>query len=230
MSWLTLPDDQATPELARLTAPWRERGQQVPPVIAVLKARPAALRAVLDLNYALTFGASSLGRRAEELIAVWVSALNGCFFCLATHARYLEQQWTADPAELQTLLEHLSSLAERARSDADAEHRQTNDALASVAALEPSERALLVFVTALTLAPADLGRADFSGLRAAGFAEAQCLDAVLVAGCFALMNRLASGAGVLLDPSKHSDAERQLGRSALERHLAHGRSTEAQGA
>jgi AhpD family alkylhydroperoxidase len=223
MSWLTLPDDEETPELARLTAPWRERGQQVPPVIRVLKARPATLSAVLDLNYALTFGASSLGRRAEELIAVWVSALNDCFFCLATHARYLEQQWKGAPVELQRLLEHLKDLAERARTGGEPERQHVSNALAALPALDSNERELLDFVLGLTLAPAGVEHDDFSRLRAAGFDETQCLDAVLVAGCFALMNRLASGTGVVLDPSKHLEAERLFGRAALERHLARAR-------
>jgi AhpD family alkylhydroperoxidase len=223
MSWLTLPGDEATPELARLTAPWRERGQQVPPVIQVLKARPATLRAVVDLNYALTFGASSLGRRGEELIAVWVSALNDCFFCLATHARYLELQWKGSPVELQSLLERLKDLAERARTGGELERQQVSRTLVTLRALESNERELLDFVLGLTLAPAAVEHGDFSRLRAAGFDETQCLDVVLVAGCFALMNRLASGTGVVLDPSKHADAERLFGRAALERHLARGR-------
>jgi alkylhydroperoxidase family enzyme len=223
MSWLTLPEDEATPELARLTAAWRERGQQVPPVIGVLKARPATLSAVLSLNYALTFGASSLGRRAEELIAVWVSALNDCFFCLATHARYLEQQWKGPPVELQSLLEHMKNLAERARTGGEPERQRVSRALATLPALDSSERELLDFVLGLTLAPAGVEHDDFSCLRAAGFDETECLDAVLVAGCFALMNRLANGTGVVLDPSKHMEAERLFGRAALERHLARGR-------
>ena len=79
MSWIEIPDD-ATPELRRLTRQWRDEGRDVPTVIAPLMHRPRTMRAVLQMNQAVTFGGSSLGRRTEELIATAVSALNGCFF------------------------------------------------------------------------------------------------------------------------------------------------------
>lgn len=45
-----------------------------------MKPNPAALRAVLKMNQAVTFGGSSLGRRHEELIATAVLALKECFY------------------------------------------------------------------------------------------------------------------------------------------------------
>ena len=80
MAWISLPDDRATPQLTRLTQPYRDQGRAVPEVVAVMKPNPAALRAVLKLNYAVTFGGSELGRRDEEVIATAVSALNECFY------------------------------------------------------------------------------------------------------------------------------------------------------
>ncbi len=80
MAWISLPDDTATPQLTRLTQPYRDQGRAVPEVVAVMKLNPAALRAVLKLNQAVTFGGSELGRRDEELIATAVSALNECFY------------------------------------------------------------------------------------------------------------------------------------------------------
>jgi len=192
MSWLKVPDDGATPELERLTEPWRSQGARVPPVMAVLKRSPRAFAAVLELNYALAFGASSLGRRREELIAVWVSALNDCFFCLS------------------------SRLAANLR-DGD---RHALEQLAGLPGLEHGEAALLRFVAALSLAPESIAHADYEGLHAAGHSDAEILDAVLVAACFAFMNRLANGTGVTLDESKHAAAEQLLGRAALDRHLA----------
>lgn len=80
MSWLDLPAPDATPELERITRTWRNQGLEVPTVIAPMMLRPKALRAVLKMNEAVTFGGSGLGRRVEELIATSVSAWNGCFF------------------------------------------------------------------------------------------------------------------------------------------------------
>jgi len=80
MSWLDLPVDEATPAVARATRSWRKEGRPVPPVVAPMKLHPRALRAVMQMNMAATFGGSVLGRRVEELIAVMVSAANDCFF------------------------------------------------------------------------------------------------------------------------------------------------------
>lgn len=80
MSWLDLPDDEATPQLARLTNHWRKEGIPVPPIYRPLKLDATSFRAVLQLNNAVTFGASTLGRRKEELITVAVSAWNDCFY------------------------------------------------------------------------------------------------------------------------------------------------------
>jgi hypothetical protein len=79
MSWLKLPGDTETPELERITRPYREMGE-VPSVVAAMKPSPKALKAVLRMNTAVTFGGSSLGRRREEMIASTVSALNHCFY------------------------------------------------------------------------------------------------------------------------------------------------------
>ncbi len=78
--WIELPDDEATPELARLTAPYRKQGRDTPGIIAAMKPSLDTLRAVKRMNSAVTFGGSVLGRRREELIAAAVSALNDCFY------------------------------------------------------------------------------------------------------------------------------------------------------
>jgi AhpD family alkylhydroperoxidase len=216
MSWLTVPDDAATAELERLTEPWRKRGERVPPVIGVLKQSPRAFEAVIGLNYALAFGASSLGRRREELIATCVSALNDCFFCLATHARYLESFWGGSEADYLALLRELSSLAPRLR-DGD---QHARGELSLLPGLADGEAELLRFVTELSLSPECNGHADYASLRAAGYGEREVLDAVLISACFAFMNRLACGTGVALEASKHPAAVRLFGQAALDRHIA----------
>ena len=80
MAWIELPEDEATPQLSRLTAPYRKEGRPTPAVIAAMKPSPRAMRAVLQMNHAVTFGGSRLGRATEELIATAVSALNECFY------------------------------------------------------------------------------------------------------------------------------------------------------
>lgn len=219
MAWVEVPEDTASRELEELTEPWRSRGEQVPPVIGVLKGRPRAFRSVLELNYTVTFGASSLGRQTEELIAVWVSALNDCFFCLATHGRYLEQVWSGSREGLTALFAALGAIA------GSRQERDPESLVAQVVrqiSLGQKELELLGFVAALSLAPKHSTREGFEKLRREGYADHELVDIVLVTGNFALMNRLACGTGVVLDRSKHEAAERMFGRAALERHLSWG--------
>lgn len=80
MSWIDLPDDEATPQLKRLTSAWRKQGRAVPGIMAIMKPAPRTFRTVNQMNNAVTFGGSTLGRHREELIATVTSALNECFY------------------------------------------------------------------------------------------------------------------------------------------------------
>lgn len=80
MAWISLPDDEATPELQRSLRTWLKGGSAVPHVIGIMKPSPKALRAVNQMNRAVTFGGSTLGQRHEELIATATSAFNDCFY------------------------------------------------------------------------------------------------------------------------------------------------------
>ncbi len=80
MAWIDLPGDEDSPQLTRLTAPYRREGRPVPSVVAVMKPSPRTMRGVMQMNNAVTFGGSVLGRYREELIAAAVSALNDCFY------------------------------------------------------------------------------------------------------------------------------------------------------
>ena len=80
MAWIQLPGDEDSPEIARVTKPYRDQGRKVPAVVGVMKPSPKTLRSVLQMNYSVTFGGSSLGRFREEMIATAVSAWNDCFY------------------------------------------------------------------------------------------------------------------------------------------------------
>jgi hypothetical protein len=55
-------------------------GGRVFNIMKCIGLRPEALNAVWRLNMSITFGASTLGRRREEIIATAVSALNHCHY------------------------------------------------------------------------------------------------------------------------------------------------------
>ena len=51
-----------------------------PNVLAAQSLKPQVLKRLLAFQDMLTFGGSSLGRRKEELISFYVSALNECTY------------------------------------------------------------------------------------------------------------------------------------------------------
>jgi hypothetical protein len=84
MAWVkTFDESEAT---GRLTEVYDEikktrlGGGRVHNVMKCMSLRPEALLGVWRLNLGITFGASTLGRRREEMIATAVSALNHCHY------------------------------------------------------------------------------------------------------------------------------------------------------
>jgi hypothetical protein len=60
---------------------------------------------------------------------------------------------------------------------------------------------------------------DVAQLRAAGLDDRQVHDVVMIAACFAFMNRLADGTGVALHEERHPIAVDFFGHDALTSHL-----------
>jgi alkylhydroperoxidase family enzyme len=79
MSWirLTLPDE-ATGLLAQEYAAAMRRAGRVWNIVSLMSPNPPVLRASMGLYSALMHGPSELSRAQREMLAVVVSACNGC--------------------------------------------------------------------------------------------------------------------------------------------------------
>jgi hypothetical protein len=84
MAWVkTIDEKEATGRLAQVYAEVMKHplsGGRVPNVLKSMSLRPEALLSVWRMNLGITFGASTLGRVREEMIATAVSALNHCYY------------------------------------------------------------------------------------------------------------------------------------------------------
>jgi uncharacterized peroxidase-related enzyme len=69
-----------------------------------------------------------------------------------------------------------------------------------LAELTESDRAMLDYVSKLTLEPWNMTEDDVVELRKCGFSDDAILDICQVAGYYAFVNRLADGLGVELEP------------------------------
>jgi len=75
-------DEEATGEIAAVYGEWRARtGRKlVPGIYKCFSARPDFLRQVMAFSDGMHFSAGHLSRRAKEMIATYVSALNHCHY------------------------------------------------------------------------------------------------------------------------------------------------------
>jgi uncharacterized peroxidase-related enzyme len=176
MSWIrTVPEDEAEGELAELYARVGNPDGTVDNVLKVHSLHPASLRAHFELYKSALHGRSPLSRAERELVAVAVSRLNGCAYCLEHHRAGLERLWPAERRET-------------AADVAEGGH----------AGLDDRERALVDYAERLTSAPASMSEADLDALRLVGLDDRALLDLAQVIGYFNYVNRIVTALGVRL--------------------------------
>jgi uncharacterized peroxidase-related enzyme len=131
--------------------------------------------ATLHAHYrALMGGPAPLTPAQAEMVALVVSAVNGCGYCVAHHGP------------------RLAVLAGEPLARAVAlDYREAN--------LAARDRVLLDAAVALTCEPAERTNADIERLREYGFDDAAILKLTEVTGLYNLVNRVASGLGVPLE-------------------------------
>ena len=130
----------------------------------------------------LMLGQSSLSKLEREMIAVVVSAINRCFYCLTVHGAAV-RQLSGNPVLGEQLVMNYKT-----------------------AALEPRQRAMLDFAALLTTASASVAEADRQTLREQGFSDRDIWDITSVAAFFNMTNRVASGTAMVPNEEYHSQA------------------------
>jgi uncharacterized peroxidase-related enzyme len=116
------------------------------------------------------------------MIAVAVSSMNRCYYCLVAHGAAV-RQLSGNP-----VLGELMAMNYRA------------------ARLSKRQRAMLDFAVKLTAEPWAVDEADRATLRAAGFTERDIWDIAAIAGFFNMSNRLASATDMRPNSVYHGQA------------------------
>jgi len=136
---------------------------------------PRGLEALHALYRTLMDDPAPLTRAQAELIAVVVSATNGCGYCVAHHGPKLAAA-LGDPA-----------LAHAVARD----YREAN--------LKAADRVLLDCAVALTCEPCERKLEDIERMREYGFDDAAIAKATGIAAYYNLTNRIACALGVPLE-------------------------------
>jgi uncharacterized peroxidase-related enzyme len=140
----------------------------VPNVLKAYAFDNAKLRAFILMSDDLMLGDSGLTKAEREMIAVAVSAVNHCHYCLTSHGAALRLR-SGNP-------ELGEAVAQNYRA----------------AGLEPRHEAMLDFCVKLTETPDKMRAADRDGLRRAGFSDRDIWDIAAVASFYNMTNRMAA--------------------------------------
>ncbi|HEX4034912.1 MAG TPA: peroxidase-related enzyme [Solirubrobacteraceae bacterium] len=173
-SHFNVPEESTLPEdLRKLFVRARERLGFVPNVFRVYAYRPARLSAWFAHYRQLHEPSENLSGADREMIAVVVSAANGCLYCLVAHGATLR-------AELGD-----GVLGERISYD----WRR--------AGLDERRRAICAYAEKLTLDPRRVDAADRQSLLDVGLSEEEAWDVIEIAAMYNFTNRLAMGTNML---------------------------------
>lgn len=176
----TAPD--LSQEMRDYLASYQERFGFTPNVFKVYASDDRKLRPFVDLYHALMLEPSNLSELEREMIAVVVSSVNRCYYCLVTHGARV-RELSGDP-----ILGELLVINYR------------------VAELSVRQRAMLDFAAKVTEAPYRIEDADRDALRAAGFSDRDIFDMSNVIGFFNMTNRIASAADMIPNLEYHKMA------------------------
>lgn len=154
----------------------------VPNVLRAYAFDVDKLNAFTAMYNDLMLADSGLSKLEREMIAVAVSSVNKCFYCLVAHGAAV-RQLSGDPS-----LGEMMVMNWRA-ADLDARHT-----------------AMLNFAEKVTKSSADIVEADRQALRQAGFSDRDIFDIASVTGFFNMTNRVASATAMKPNSEYHSQA------------------------
>ena len=130
----------------------------------------AKLRAFILMADDLMLADSGLSKLEREMIAVVVSAINHCHYCLTSHGAAVRQR-AHDPEMGELMVQNYRA-----------------------ADLPPRQKAMLDFAARLTEAPDKIEEPDRERLRKAGFTDRDIWDIAAVAAFYNMSNRMAAAA------------------------------------
>ncbi|MDA3650112.1 peroxidase-related enzyme [Saccharopolyspora indica] len=140
-------------------------------LLDVFRAHPDTARPLIDYHEVLMRGDSPLSVAQRELIATYVSGLNGCAYCHGVH-RATAARFGVPESTLTALLEDIDT-----------------------APVDEPMKPLLHYARTLTLTP-NRAAQKAAAVFEAGWDEKALHDAVSVCALFNFMNRLVEGLGI----------------------------------
>ncbi|WP_341367900.1 peroxidase-related enzyme [Yoonia sp. BS5-3] len=140
------------------------------------------LNAFTALYNDVMLAASGLSKLEREMIAVTVSSINKCYYCLTAHGAAV-RQLSGDPQLGEMLVMNWR-----------------------VAPLDARQKAMLAFAEQVTTASATVSEKDRDALRQVGFSDRDIWDIAAVTGFYNMSNRIASATDMRPNEDYHAQS------------------------
>ena len=176
------PDGPMSEQTQAYFAKCEEKLGMIPNVLKAYAFSPVKLQAFADMYNDLMLGASGLTKLEREMIAVAVSSVNHCYYCLTAHGAAV-RELSGDPKLGEQMVMNYR-----------------------VADLTGKQKAMLDFAVKLTEAPATIEEGDRQGLRDAGWSERDIWDIASTAAFFNMSNRMAAATDMQPNDAYHGMA------------------------
>jgi uncharacterized peroxidase-related enzyme len=171
-----------SPGMEKYLSICQEKLGMVPNVLEAYAFDGEKLEVFADFYNNLMLADSALSKLEREMIAVVVSSINKCFYCLVAHGAAV-RQLSKDPALGEILVMNYR-----------------------VAEIPERQRAMLDFAAKVTERPNEIEEPDRQALRDAGLSDEEIFDVAAVAGFFNMTNRVASAIDMMPNPEYHAQA------------------------
>lgn len=146
--------------------------ESLPGIRGLMHFRPETAQPLNDLAEILLRAENSLSRGERELIATYVSFLNGCFFCQHAHGGIAQHYLGCDSDLIDSIKDDLSS-----------------------SPISQKLKGLLAIAGSVCKGGKHVSETQISQAREAGASDLEIHDAVLIAAAFCMFNRYVDGLG-----------------------------------
>lgn len=141
-------------------------------IMKIHSLNPDAMDKHMEFYKAIMFGKSDISREVKEMIAVVVSVVNKCDYCINHHAEALNYYWK-DKEKLQKFIKDYKSIE-----------------------LSPEINLILDYAYKLTAFPNSISQIDIDNLKTFNWTDENVLLVNLIISYFNFVNRIALGLGV----------------------------------
>ena len=172
MPWIkVIEEGEAVGRLKEIYQEILEKRGKIANIMKIHSLNPEALKNHLDLYLTIMFRKPGLKRWERELVAVIVSRVNNCRYCIAHHSSALSRYW--DEEKIKKFVENME-----------------------MNVLDDRTREIVRYAVKLTEKPSEVKEEDIFRLRRVGLTDEEILSLNLIISYFNFVNRIVLGLGV----------------------------------